>query len=136
MTKITSAARNKVLESVSVGQVVMPQYARREQAVYAVQGALFRKAPPNEGGGDSRRQEWSADFGKRGWRVNRRRTDGLRRGRGERFFSGDICDPRRNEIFPGDAEDARQTELLRAGDRLRRAESAVSRRIVDVSGVF
>lgn len=100
---------DKVLESVSVAQVIMPQYAKESKQYTQFRDALSQ-SPQTRVEILSAGSEWSADFGKTHLQRNRRRTDGLRRGRGERFFSGDICDLWRNRkfLFPGDAEDARR----------------------------
>lgn len=72
---------DKVLESVSVAQVVMPQYAKESKQYTQFRDALSQ-SPQTRVEILSAGSEWSADFGKRIAR-NRRRTDGLRRGRGE-----------------------------------------------------
>lgn len=119
---------DKVLESVSVAQVVMPQYAKESKQYTQFRDALSQ-SPQTRVEILTAGSEWSAGFRKNASARNRRRTDGLRRGRGERFFSGDICDLWRNEIPFSRRRGGRAADRASARGRyrLRRAESAVSR---------
>ena len=70
---------DKVLESVSVAQVVMPQYAKESKQYTQFRDALSQ-SPQTRGGDSVRRQRMVGGFRKNASARNRRRTDGLRRG--------------------------------------------------------
>lgn len=119
---------DKVLESVSVAQVVMPQYAKESKQYTQFRDALSQ-SPQTRVEILSAGSEWSADFGKTHLRVTAaERTDYGADEENDFSLATYVTYGETKFLFPGDAEDARQTELLRAGRyRLRCAESAVSR---------
>jgi len=107
---------DKVLESVSVAQVVMPQYAKESKQYTQFRDALSQ-SPQTRVEILSAGSEWSADFGKTHLRVTAaERTDYGADEENDFSLATYVTYGETKFLFPGDAEDARQTELLRAGD--------------------
>lgn len=107
---------DKVLESVSVAQVVMPQYAKESKQYTQFRDALSQ-SPQTRVEILSAGSEWSADFGKTHLRVTAaERTDYGVDEENDFSLATYVTYGEKKFLFPGDAEDARQTELLRAGD--------------------
>lgn len=107
---------DKVLESVAVSRVVMPQYAKESKQYTQFKDALA-KSPQTRveilpAGG-----EWSAEFGETRLRVTAaEQTDYGADEENDFSLAAYLTYGETRFLFPGDAEDARQTELLRAGD--------------------
>ena len=107
---------DKVLESVSVAQVVMPQYAKESKQYTQFRDALSQ-SPQTRVEILSAGSEWSADFGKTHLRVTAaEQTDYGADEENDFSLATYVTYGETKFLFPGDAEDARQTELLRAGD--------------------
>lgn len=107
---------DKVLESVSVAQVVMPQYAKESKQYTQFRDALSQ-SPQTRVEILSAGSEWSADFGKTHLRVTAaERTDYGADEENDFSLATYVTYGETKFLFPGDAEDARQTELLRARD--------------------
>ena len=118
---------DKILESVSVARVILPQYEKESKQYAQFMEALEQSAQTEReilpAGG-----EWTEAFGQTRLRVTAaERTDYGADEENDFSLATYLTYGETKFLFPGDAEDARQTELLRGGYRLRRAEGAVSR---------
>ena len=107
---------DKVLESVSVSRVVMPQYAKESKQYTQFKDALA-KSPQTRVEILPAGSEWTADFGQTHLRVTAaEQTDYGADEENDFSLATYLTYGETKFLFPGDAEDARQTELLRAGD--------------------
>ena len=107
---------DKILESVSVARVILPQYEKESKQYAQFMEALEQSAQTEReilpAGG-----EWSAAFGQTRLRVTAaERTDYGADEENDFSLATYVTYGETKFLFPGDAEDARQTELLRAGD--------------------
>ena len=107
---------DKILESVSVARVILPQYEKESKQYAQFMEALEQSAQTEReilpAGG-----EWSAAFGQTRLRVTAaERTDYGADEENDFSLATYLTYGETKFLFPGDAEDARQTELLRAGD--------------------
>ena len=107
---------DKILESVSVARVILPQYEKESKQYAQFMEALEQSAQTEReilpAGG-----EWSAAFGQARLRVTAaERTDYGADEENDFSLATYLTYGETKFLFPGDAEDARQTELLRAGD--------------------
>ncbi len=107
---------DKILESVSVSRVVMPQYAKESKQYTQFKDALSQ-SPQTQVQILPAGSEWTADFGKTHLRVTAAEQTDYGAGEENDFSLATYAVYGETRfLFPGDAEDARQTELLRAGD--------------------
>ena len=107
---------DKILESVSVARVILPQYEKESKQYAQFMEALEQSAQTEReilpAGG-----EWSEAFGQTQLRVTAaERTDYGADEENDFSLATYLTYGETKFLFPGDAEDARQTELLRAGD--------------------
>ena len=107
---------DKILESVSVARVILPQYEKESKQYAQFMEALEQSAQTEReilpAGG-----EWSETFGQTRLRVTAaERTDYGADEENDFSLATYLTYGETKFLFPGDAEDARQTELLRAGD--------------------
>lgn len=107
---------DKILESVSVARVILPQYKKESKQYAQFMEALEQSAQTEReilpAGG-----EWSETFGQTRLRVTAaERTDYGADEENDFSLATYLTYGETKFLFPGDAEDARQTELLRAGD--------------------
>ena len=107
---------DKILESVSVARVILPQYEKESKQYAQFMEALEQSAQTEReilpAGG-----EWSAAFGQTRLRVTAAElTDYGADEENDFSLATYLTYGETKFLFPGDAEDARQTELLRAGD--------------------
>ena len=107
---------DKILESVSVARVILPQYEKESKQYAQFMEALKQSAQTEReilpAGG-----EWSEAFGQTRLRVTAaERTDYGADEENDFSLATYLTYGETKFLFPGDAEDARQTELLRAGD--------------------
>lgn len=107
---------DKILESVSVARVILPQYEKESKQYAQFMEALEQSAKTEReilpAGG-----EWSETFGQTRLRVTAaERTDYGADEENDFSLATYVTYGETKFLFPGDAEDARQTELLRAGD--------------------
>ena len=107
---------DKILESVSVSRVVMPQYAKESKQYTQFKEALSEN-PQTRVEILPAGSEWSADFGETHLRVTAAEQTDYGADEENDFSLATYATYGETKfLFPGDAEDARQTELLRAGD--------------------
>ena len=107
---------DKILESAAVSRVVMPQYAKESKQYTQFKDALA-KSPQTRVEILPAGSEWTADFGQTHLRVTAaERTDYGADEENDFSLATYLTYGETKFLFPGDAEDARQTELLRAGD--------------------
>ena len=128
---------DKILESVSVARVILPQYEKESKQYAQFMEALEQSAQTEReilpAGG-----EWSEAFGQTQLRVTAaERTDYGADEENDFSLATYLTYGETKFLFPGDAEDARQTELLHAGD----IDCDVLKvpyhgRLVDVSAAF
>ena len=128
---------DKILESVSVARVILPQYEKESKQYAQFMEALEQSAQTEReilpAGG-----EWSEMFGQTRLRVTAaERTDYGADEENDFSLATYLTYGETKFLFPGDAEDARQTELLHAGD----IDCDVLKvpyhgRLVDVSAAF
>ncbi|MFR8178229.1 MAG: ComEC/Rec2 family competence protein [Christensenellales bacterium] len=107
---------DKILESVSVARVILPQYEKESKQYAQFMEALEQSAQTEReilpAGG-----EWSEAFGQTRLRVTAaERTDYGADEENDFSLATYLTYGETKFLFPGDAEDARQTELLHAGD--------------------
>ena len=107
---------DKILESAAVSRVVMPQYAKESKQYTQFKDALSQ-SPQTRVEILPAGSEWSADFGETHLRVTAaEQTDYGADEENDFSLATYLTYGETKFLFPGDAEDARQTELLRAGD--------------------
>lgn len=119
---------DKVLESVPVARVVMPEYAKESKQHTQFMDALSQ-SPKTQVDILSAKGEKTFEFGDIALRITAaQETDYGIDEENDFSLAAYLTYGETKFLFTGDAEDARQTELLRAGRyRLRRAEGSVSR---------